>query len=118
MSAIEVIRMDLCELDASGRKKPKEVPGSEFTIPADVVIIAVGTGANPLIAQSSKDIAVTKHQYVIADEETGKTSKEGFYAGGDIVTGAATVISAMGAGRKAAKAINEYLRTKPVTKKS
>jgi glutamate synthase (NADPH/NADH) small chain len=118
VSAIEVIRMDLCELDASGRKKPKEVPGSEFTLPADVVIIAVGTGANPLIAQSSKDIAVTRHQYVIADEETGKTSKEGFYAGGDIVTGAATVISAMGAGRKAAKAINEYLKSKPAAKRS
>ena len=118
VSAIECVRMDLCELDASGRKKPKAVAGSEFTIPADVVIIAVGTGANPLIADSAKDIAVTKHKYLVADEETGKTSKDGFYAGGDIVTGAATVISAMGAGRKAAKAINEYLKGKPAAKKS
>jgi glutamate synthase (NADPH/NADH) small chain len=117
VSAVEVVRMDLCELDASGRKKPKPVAGSEFTIPADVVIIAVGTGANPLIADTAKDIAVTKHKYLVADEETGKTSKEGFYAGGDIVTGAATVISAMGAGRKAAKAINEYLKTKPAKKR-
>ena len=70
-----------------------------------------------MIADTAKDIAVTKHKYLIADEETGKTSKEGFYAGGDIVTGAATVISAMGAGRKAAKAINEYLKSKPAKKK-
>jgi glutamate synthase (NADPH/NADH) small chain len=116
VSAIECVRMDLCELDASGRKKPKAVAGSEFTIPADVVVIAVGTGANPLIAQSAKDIAVTKHQYLIADEATGKTSKEGVYAGGDIVTGSATVISAMGAGRKAAKAIHEYMLSKAAKK--
>jgi glutamate synthase (NADPH/NADH) small chain len=116
VSAVESVRMDLCELDESGRKKPKPVPGSEFTIPADVVIIAVGTGANPLIAQSTKNLHVTKHKYIVADEETGKTSMQGVYAGGDIVTGAATVISAMGAGRKAAKAINEYLATAPVKK--
>ena len=109
VSGVECVRMDLCELDESGRKKPKAVAGSEFTIPADVVIIAVGTGANPLIAQSAGDIAVTRHKYIIVDEETGKTSKEGVYAGGDIVTGAATVISAMGAGRKAAKAIHTFL---------
>ncbi|HWR58409.1 MAG TPA: FAD-dependent oxidoreductase [Thermodesulfovibrionales bacterium] len=109
VSSVECVRMDLCELDEKGRKRPKPVAGSEFTIPADVVIIAVGTGANPLISQSARDIAVTKHKYIVADEETGKTSREGVYAGGDIVTGAATVISAMGAGRKAAKAIHEYL---------
>ena len=109
VSAIECVRMDLCELDDSGRKKPKAVVGSEFSIPAEVVIIAVGTGANPLIAQSAKNMAVTRHKYIVADEETGKTSMQGVYAGGDIVTGAATVISAMGAGRKAAKAIHEYL---------
>jgi glutamate synthase (NADPH/NADH) small chain len=117
VSAIECVRMDLCDLDEKGRKKPKAVEGSEFTIPADVVIIAVGTGANPLIAQSAKDIHVTGHKYIIAEEETGKTSKEGVYAGGDIVTGAATVISAMGAGRKAAKAIHEHIMSKPVKKK-
>ena len=110
VSAIECVRMDLCELDEKGRKKPKAVAGSEFTILADVVIIAVGTGPNPLIAQSAKDIHVTGHKYIVADEETAQTSKEGVYAGGDIVTGAATVISAMGAGRKAAKAINTYIK--------
>lgn len=115
-SEIECVRMDLCELDASGRKKPKPITGSEFTVSADVVIIAVGTAANPLIAQTAKDIAVTKHKYLVADEETGKTSKEGVYAGGDIVTGAATVISAMGAGRKAAKAIHEHVMSKPARK--
>ena len=113
VSAVECVRMDLCELDESGRKKPKAVAGSEFTIPADVVIIAVGTGANPLIAQSAQDIAVTKHKYIVAEEETGKTSKDGVYAGGDIVTGAATVISAMGAGRKAAKSIHEHMMKSP-----
>ncbi len=109
VNAVECIRMDLCDLDEKGRKKPKAVPGSEFTIPADVVIIAVGTGANPLIAQSTKDLNVTGHKYIVADEETGRTSMAGVYAGGDIVTGAATVISAMGAGRKSAAAIHAYL---------
>ena len=112
VSGVECIRMDLCELDESGRKKPMPVPGSEFTIPADIVIIAVGTGANPLIAKSTKDLAVTKHRYIVADEDTGKTSRLGVYAGGDIVTGAATVISAMGTGRKAAKAIHDYIINK------
>jgi len=113
VEAIECVRMDLCEMDESGRRKPKPVPGSEFTLPADVVIVAVGTGANPLIAQSAKNLSVTKHKYIVADEETGKTSIEGVYAGGDIVTGAATVISAMGAGRKAAKAIHEHITRSP-----
>ncbi len=116
VNAVECVRMDLCELDESGRKKPKPVEGSEFTIEADVVIIAVGTGANPLIAQSAKNLSVTKHKYIIADEETGKTNLPGVYAGGDIVTGAATVISAMGAGRKAAKAIHDYLVVPPLTR--
>jgi len=116
VKAIECVRMDLCELDEKGRKKPKALPGSEFTLPADVVIIAVGTGANPLIAQSTKALEVTKHKYIVADEQTGKTSMEGVYAGGDIVTGAATVISAMGAGRKAAKAIHEHLAKTPARK--
>jgi len=113
VSGVECVRMDLCELDESGRKKPKAVAGSEFAIPAEVVIIAVGTGANPLIAQSARDIAVTRHKYIVADEETGRTSKDGVYAGGDIVTGAATVISAMGAGRKAAKAIHKHVMSRP-----
>ncbi len=116
VSAVECVQMDLCELDESGRKKPKPVEGSEFQIPADVVIIAVGTGANPLIAQSTKNLSVTRRQYIVADEETGKTSLQGVYAGGDIVTGAATVISAMGAGRKAARAMHDYMMIPPVTR--
>ncbi len=109
VSEVECVRMDLCEIDESGRRSPKPIPGSEFRIPADTVIIAVGTGANPLIAQNAGDLSVTKGKYIIADEETGRTSREGVYAGGDIVTGSATVISAMGAGRKAAKAMHDYL---------
>ena len=112
MTAIECVRMDLCELDASGRRSPKPVAGSEFRIPADIVIIAVGTGANPLISQSTRNLAVNKRKYLITDEETGLTSRDGVYAGGDIVTGSATVISAMGAGRKAARAMHEYLMKK------
>jgi glutamate synthase (NADPH/NADH) small chain len=109
VTAVECVRMDLCELDASGRKSPKPVAGSEFRVPADVAIMAVGTGANPLIAQSTKNLTVNGKKYIIADDETGGTSREGVYAGGDIVTGSATVISAMGAGRKAAKAMHAYL---------
>lgn len=109
VTAIECVRMDLCELDASGRKSPKPVPGSEFRVPADIVIMAVGTGANPLIPQSTRDLSVNKRKYIVADEATGRTSREGVYAGGDIVTGSATVISAMGAGRKAAQAMHGYL---------
>ena len=109
VTAIECVRMDLCELDASGRKSPKPVPGSEFCVPVDIVIMAVGTGANPLIPQSTRDLSVNKKKYIVADEATGRTSREGVYAGGDIVTGSATVISAMGAGRKAAKAMHGYL---------
>jgi glutamate synthase (NADPH/NADH) small chain len=112
ITAIECVRMDLCELDESGRRSPKPVAGSEFRIPVDIVIMAVGTGANPLIPQSTKNLTVDKRKYLIADEETGRTSRDGVYAGGDIVTGSATVISAMGAGRKAARAMHEYLMQK------
>ena len=80
------------------------------------MIIAVDAGANPLIAQSTKKLTVSKHKYIVADEETGRTSLQGVYAGGDIVTGAATVISAMGAGRKAARAIHDYLMMPPATR--
>ena len=112
ITAIECVRMDLCELDASGRRSPKPVAGSEFRIPADIVIMAVGTGANPLIHRSTKNLTVSRRKYLITDEETGLTSRDGVYAGGDIVTGSATVISAMGAGRKAARAMHEYLMQK------
>ena len=110
--AVECVRMDLCELDESGRRSPKPIKGSEFEIPVNVAIVALGTGANPLIPQSTKNLQVNKRLYIIADEQTGRTSMEGVYAGGDIVTGSATVISAMGAGRKAAKAMHEYLMQK------
>ena len=107
--ALECVRMDLCELDESGRRRPKPVEGSEFEIPADIVIMAIGTAANPLVPQSARDLEINKWGYISVDEETGGTNMEGVYAGGDIVTGSATVISAMGAGRKAARAIHEYL---------
>lgn len=106
---IECIRMELADPDESGRRRPVKKTGSEFRVPADVVIVAIGTGANPLVQRSSGDIALTGKGYIAADEETGSTSKTGVYAGGDIVTGSATVISAMGAGRKAARAIHEHL---------
>ncbi len=109
VQSVQCVRMDLCELDESGRRSPKPIEGSDFTIPVDAAIVALGTEANPLIAQSAKNLQVNKRMYIIADEESGRTSIEGVYAGGDIVTGSATVISAMGAGRKAAKAMHEYL---------
>ena len=111
--AVECVRMDLCELDASGRRSPKPVKGSEFQLTVNTAIVALGTGANPIIPQSARKLQVNKHLYIVADEQTGRTSIEGVYAGGDIVTGSATVISAMGAGRKAATAMHEYLMQKP-----
>ena len=87
------------------------IPGSEFVLPANVVIIGVGTTANPLIQSTTPDLKTTSRNYIVADAETMRTSKPGVFAGGDIVTGGATVILAMGAGRKAAKAIDAYLTT-------
>ena len=113
VSAVECVRMELGEPDASGRRKPRPVKGSEFQIPVDTVIMAIGTNANPLVPQSTKDLALHKWGYIIADETTGQTSKAGVFAGGDIVTGSATVISAMGAGRKAAMAMHDYLMKAP-----
>ncbi len=109
VKAAECVRMELGSSDESGRRRPVPIKGSEFQIPVDVMIIAVGTTANPLIPQSTKDLALSGKGYIVADSETGRTNKKGVFAGGDIVTGAATVISAMGAGRKAAKAIHKYL---------
>ncbi len=109
---IECVRMTLCGLDESGRKRPEPMPGSEFRIPVDMVIMAIGTSANPLISQTTPDIGLNKRGYIVVNEETGETSRDGVFAGGDIVTGSATVISAMGAGRKAAKGIHEYLLRK------
>ncbi len=102
-------RMELGEPDESGRRRPIPIPGSEFVIEVDMVIVAIGTGANPLIPSTTPDLKTNKWGYIIADPETGATSKKGVYAGGDIVTGSATVILAMGAGRKAANAIHKYL---------
>jgi glutamate synthase (NADPH/NADH) small chain len=112
VKAIELIKMELGEPDKSGRRSPIPVEGSEFTIPADVVIIAIGTSPNPIIFKGSEGLEQSKRGTVVANEETGATSKCGVFAGGDVVTGAATVISAMGAGKKAARAIDEYLKGK------
>lgn len=111
VKAVECIQMELGEPDASGRQSPIPVKGSEFVIDIDVAIIAIGNGPNPLIPRTTPGMDTTKRGNIIADPETMKTSKRGVFAGGDIVTGAATVIQAMGAGRKAAKAIDEYLST-------
>jgi len=107
---IECIRTELGEPDESGRRRPIPVPGSEFIIEADLVVIALGTNPNPLVPQSTSGLDVDPHGCIVADQETGLTSRQGVFAGGDIVTGAATVILAMGAGRKAATAIHEYLQ--------
>ncbi len=112
LRAARCIRMALGEPDESGRRRPVPVPDSEFEIPLDVAIVAVGTGPNPLVQSTTPDLAVNKKGYIaVADPETLRTSKRGVFAGGDIVTGAATVILAMGAGRKAAASIDRYLRT-------
>ena len=106
------IRMALGEPDDSGRRRPVPVDGSEFEIPLDVAIVAVGTGPNPLVQSTTPDLATNRKGYIaVSDPETLRTSKVGVFAGGDIVTGAATVILAMGAGRKAARSIHEYLET-------
>ncbi len=109
VAGVECVRMEQGEPDASGRRRSLPKKGSEFMVKADTVIMAVGTNANPLVSQSTRDLAVNDCGYIIADEKTGHTSRTGVYAGGDIVTGSATVISALGAGRKAAQAIHVYL---------
>jgi glutamate synthase (NADPH) small chain len=106
---IECLQMELGEPDASGRRKPVPVQGSEYRIPIDAVICAIGNSPNPLIAATTQGLEVGKHGNIVTDLETGKTSKEKVWAGGDVATGAATVIMAMGAGRKAARSIHEYL---------
>lgn len=108
---IKCVKMELGEPDASGRRRPVEVPGSEYVIDVDTVIMSIGTGSNPIIPDSTPDMELNKWGYIVADEN-GATNKPGVFAGGDIVTGAATVILAAGAGRKAANAIHEYLQTK------
>jgi len=102
-------RMELGEPDADGRRRPVPVAGSEHTLPASVAIIGVGTTANPIIQSTTPDLKTNKRNYIVADPESMRTSKRGVFAGGDIVTGGATVILAMGAGRKAASSIHDYL---------
>ena len=109
--AIKCVRMELGEPDESGRRSPVVIPGSEFEIPADTVIMALGTAPNPLIAKTTAGLETTRRGGLVADE-AGATTRPGIFAGGDAVTGAATVILAMGAGRKAAAAIDEYLKAK------
>ena len=106
---MKCVKMELGEPDASGRRRPVEIPDSEYVIDCDTVIMSLGTSPNPLISATTKGLETNKWKCIVADEEFGKTSKEGVYAGGDAVTGAATVILAMGAGKAGAKGIDEYL---------
>ncbi len=110
VKGIECIKMELGEPDSSGRRRPVPIEGSEHVIDVDMVIVAIGQGPNPLLTSTTPEMELTKTGNIVADAETGKTSKKGVFAGGDIVTGAATVILAMGAGKKAAKAIDDYLK--------
>lgn len=112
VNGITCIRMELGEPDESGRRRPVEIKGSEFKIEVDTVIMSLGTSPNPLISATTKGLEVNKRKCIVAEEESGATSKSGVYAGGDAVTGAATVILAMGAGKNAAKGIHEYLSKK------
>jgi glutamate synthase (NADPH/NADH) small chain len=109
LTEIECIKMELGEPDASGRRSPVPVKGSDFRMKADAVICAIGNSPNPLIPMTTPGLKVGKKGNIEADEETGKTSRDRIWAGGDVVTGAATVISAMGAGRKAAKSMHAAL---------
>ncbi|HIE05446.1 MAG TPA: dihydropyrimidine dehydrogenase, partial [bacterium (Candidatus Stahlbacteria)] len=108
---MECIRMELGELDKSGRRRPIPIDGSNFTKPVDTVVVAIGNSPNPLIPQTTSGLEIGRHGNIIADEKTGKTTKKRVWAGGDIVTGAATVILAMGAGRIAARSIDQFLKT-------
>jgi len=109
---MKCVKMELGEPDASGRRRPVVIEGSEFEMELDTVIMSLGTSPNPLISSTTEGLEVNKWKCIVADEETGKTTKEGVYAGGDAVTGAATVILAMGAGKAGAKGIHEYLSNK------
>ena len=110
--AIRCLRMELGEPDASGRRRPVAIPGSEHDLPMDAVIMALGTSPNPLIRDTTDGLETQRWGGIIVEEGSGKTSREGVYAGGDAVTGAATVILAMGAGKQAAAAIDQYIQNK------
>ena len=103
-------KFELGEPDASGRRRPVAIPDSEYEMEIDTVIVAIGQGPNPLVPRTTPGLVLTKWGNIQADEETGQTSRENIFAGGDIVTGAATVILAMGAGKRAARAIDQYLQ--------
>ena len=107
---MKCIKMELGEPDDSGRRRPVEIPGSEFILDVDTVVMSIGTSPNPLISRTTPGLELNRWKCIVADEESGKTTKDRVYAGGDAVTGAATVILAMGAGKKAAKAIDEFLK--------
>jgi glutamate synthase (NADPH/NADH) small chain len=109
---VECLKMELGEPDESGRRKPVPMKGSEFIIDIDTAVVAIGAGSNPLVQSTTPGLKTNKWNYIVADEETGQTSREGVFAGGDIVTGSATVILAMGAGRKAARAIHKFITSK------
>lgn len=109
LAGMECLKMELGEPDESGRRRPVPIEGSEFKLDCDLAVIAVGSGANPLLTKSTPSLNLNKWGYIVADPDTGKTTKKAVWAGGDIVTGQATVILAMGAGRKAAKSIHQYL---------
>jgi glutamate synthase (NADPH/NADH) small chain len=111
VKGLECLRMELGEPDDSGRRRPVPVAGSEFLLEVEAVVVAIGNGPNPLIPQTTAGLDTSKHGNIVADENTGRTSKPGVFAGGDVVTGAATVILAMGAGRRSALAIDEYLKS-------
>lgn len=112
VKGVRIIKMELGEPDASGRRSPVEIPGSEYEMDCDTVIMSLGTSPNPLISSTTKGLETNRRKCIVATEDTGATSKDGVYAGGDAVTGAATVILAMGAGKAAAKGIDEYLSGK------
>ena len=112
VKGMNVVKMELGEPDASGRRRPVEVEGSDYTIDCDTVIMSLGTSPNPLISNTTDGLDVNKHKCIVADEANGQTSREGVFAGGDAVTGAATVILAMEAGKAGARGIHEYLSNK------
>ena len=111
LKEVKLIKMELGEPDDSGRRRPVPIEGSEYILPMDIAVVAIGNGANPLIPQTTPDIEMSKRGTIVVDDKTMKTSKKGVFAGGDIVTGGATVILAMGAGRTAATAIDDYLKS-------
>ncbi len=112
VTGMECLKMELGEPDESGRRRPVPMKGSEFKLECDMAVVAIGAGANPLLPTQTPGLELNKRGYIVADLETGKTTKPGVWAGGDIVTGSATVILAMGAGRKAANSVHEYLMNK------